>query len=148
MRLKKVKLNNMNDVTVQFSNSSGNKSSDVTLVSQDNPAPSFLNAMQALRKDVIDICELEKESQVIVRGVSWNYQGDEDIQRCIITATKKLSIGNAVMVINTPMKYVDRTNKIPETQTLSVEAASRVLKLEEEAKSFVAGVREQVEMFI
>lgn len=148
MVLKKVKLNNMNDVTVQFSISSGKKSSNVTVMSEDNPAPSFLKAMQDLAKDVVNICELGKESKVKISGVSWNYHGDEEIQGCVITAEKKLSIGNAVMIINTPMKYVDRTNKIPETQTLSVEAASRVLKLEEEVRSFVGGFREQVDMFV
>lgn len=75
---------------------------EFTLCCADRPAPEFDQALQALRSDVVGICELPEADQnkITVRGVTLTWA--HDIRGACITALKSLKTANAPLVINTP----------------------------------------------
>lgn len=112
------------------------------------PLPEYLKLLDSLKPFVIEMCELGKKSTITISGISFSYHGEMDTQAAIITFQKKLSDGNAVITINTPLKYVERTGEdTPVSQVMSQEMAEVMDKITKGAIEFVKGLRKQTDLF-
>lgn len=74
------------------------------LASEDEPHPDFDEALTALDLAFVDVCELDTHwvDGCTVRGLTITYNADGDM-RAMVTATRKVSAEELVMVVNTPL---------------------------------------------
>ena len=147
MIIKKIKLSRGNGITITASKSSNGKTSEITLHSEELPAPELLAALEKAGEIAVKICELPKKSEVKVRGISMSYHGEDQTPAVIITITKELSIGNTSITINTPLKYLEEGEKIVDSSILEEEEATIIENILEEGKKYLDGVREQTDLF-
>jgi len=112
------------------------------------PDPALFTLMDKLKPFVIEMCELPKKSDVTMSGISFSYHGEMETQAAIITFQKKLTEGNAVITINTPLKYVERTGEdTPTSQVMPQDMANIIDKITKAAIDFVKGLRKQTDLF-
>lgn len=145
MRIKKIKVIK-EEVVVEVSQrfDGGNFNGDI----KSTPAPSFLKTIIELKPFVIDMCELAKNSDIEICGISLSYHGEIETQAAVITFRKRLSEGNASITINSPMKYVEAIGDNEESSQLMPEAMGILMdKITKEAVKYVKGFREQTNLF-
>lgn len=120
---------------------------ETTYTSKDAPTPEFREALQALRADVIDICELPMQLYALdVRSVSFSHAND--ILGATITALYSLSKSNAPLVINTPHKSAEPYSEGGDSsQCLDPHAVARLKRLIDRAEKYLQGARAQGTLF-
>lgn len=145
MNLKKVK-RIKEELLVLFSKSVGGVTFNGDLKTE--PDPEVFKLIDKLKPFVIEMCELPKKSTVSISGISFSYHGEMETQAAIITFQKKLSEGNAVITINTPLKYIERTgDDIPVSQVMPEGMVNVMTRINDKAVEFVNGVRKQTDLF-
>ena len=79
---------------------------EYTMKCTEAPHPNFLKSLEVFKTHVTDICELPAEyaERIIVRGISLNYGGEDDVMGCVIIAGMELQNSNAPLNLNTPNK--------------------------------------------
>jgi len=148
MLIKKVRRVKEEGLSVDVSIVSGGNSFAGVIGSDKPPAPKFAEAIDALKDHMIEMCELAKKSIIKITTISFSYHGEVDVQAAVVTFQKKLTNGNAVITINSPMKYVEPvTDSTPKAQIMSEEMAELMETITSESKKYVKGVREQTELF-
>jgi hypothetical protein len=119
-----------------------------TLLSIDKPLPEFQVALQAMKQDVIDICELDPScgDKLTVRGVTLTHTND--VLGACVTALKLLKTANAPLVLNTPhlpeASYSGDDNGTP---IMATAMGDRLSALMIEAERYVNGERAQASLF-
>lgn len=124
-------------------------SDDYTLNCADRPSPAFLNAMNALADDVVEICELgiDDAKKLTVRGVTFTHTSD--VFGAVITAMKKLKTANAPLVINTPHLTEEPYGEgDTSTPLLETETVDRLHMLALEAENYINGERAQGSLIV
>jgi len=148
MQLKKVKMPGTGRMIINFSVQANSVAGDFNMVSKDEPAPELKQAMEEIIPHALKICELPEKGETRVIGLSFSYHGDDNNMAVIISFKRKLSIGNAWITINTPMKYIERgESTIPESQVLEEGGGEIVKEIIEQTKEYINGVREQTNLF-
>ena len=148
MIIKKVKLMKEEGVSVEVNMSSDGNSFNGGIGSKKAPAPEMTKAIEDLKEHVIEMCELSKKSTIKICSISFSYHGEVEVQGAIVTFQKKLMSGNAVITINSPLKYgKEVTESTPKSQIMSEGMAELMETITSEAKKFVKGVREQTDLF-
>lgn len=108
------------------------------------PHPDFAAALDALRQDVLDLCELDgvDVESLDVRGVSFSWT--HGIMGATITALRTLKKSNAPLVLNTPFKPSEPYSEeggADEAQLLPSRTIYALGKLMDEASALLAGKR-------
>ncbi len=125
---------------------------EYSCVSNEKAAPSFYNAFLSLRKHVLDICEMpmtdEEIVKVTVTSVSFSYSTEDKIMGAVITAQKKLRYSNSPLNLNTPFKPETTYNdSMTENNLLPAGCVNCLYDLIAEAKAYLLGDREQIDLF-
>lgn len=113
----------------------------------DNPLPSFIKALEALRSHVCSLCELpaKDEEKITVTGVSLRPLGDDNAQG-VIFAKKKLRKGKRSFKFSTPLLALwepkDKEDKL-KSDALDEDTAKAMVKVETETKKYICGERAQ-----
>jgi len=148
MLIKKVRRVKEEGLSVDVSMVSGGNSFVGGIGSEKPPAPELSEAIEGLKDHMVEMCELAKKSIIKITSISFSYHGEMDVQAVVVTFQKKLTNGNAVITINSPMKYVEAvSDSTPKAQIMSEEMADLMATITSEAAKFVKGVREQTELF-
>ena len=144
MQLKKIKIK-QNEVDIAYEiemNTSDFK--EVKYRSFDKPLPSFYEAFDALKQDVIMILELpdDYEKDLLVQSVAFSYGGEDKVMGAVITALKKVSTANSPATLNTPhlgvASYSSSSNGLP---VFSGATGNRLYALKDEAIKYLDGDR-------
>lgn len=151
MRIKKVKLEKEDRIFISYEKFKGDTVTDeVTINTLDKPLGSFLDALQALSADVIEMCELpdSDKNRTMVKGVSFSYSGEKPVMGATITAQKHLAHSLSPLIINTPHKIDEFYGESgDDRQLLSDKCVGRLDDLITEAKRFIEGERAQGGLF-
>ena len=147
-RLRKVKWDG-EAVLIAYERMTANDEPDrVEVRSSDAPAASFAAALAALAPHVVALCEfseLDLELQVV--GISFSY-GKSGEQGAVITAFKPLLGSPAPLVLNTPHKpFAPTSEDMPPEYAMDSAQVKALRKVEREAWEYLAGVREQGDLF-
>lgn len=137
-----------NRIHLEWKRPKGSDLDDHMLNSADKAAPSFHDALQALSQDVIEMCELPDDyrKRIIVKSVSLSHT--DGIVGATITATMELEDSNSPLNLNTPHKFEEALSEPGDPkQILDPACSRRIHMLIIEAEQFVAGKREQTDMF-
>jgi hypothetical protein len=115
---------------------------EFSLQSADRPVPEFIEALHALRQDVVSICELAEtdETKLDVRGVTITHTND--IMGLCITALKALKTTQAPLVLNTPHLPEESYSDTP-CPVLDEQTVARLGVLIRAAERYVDGERAQ-----
>jgi hypothetical protein len=112
----------------------------------DNPLPSFVKALEALKSHVCDLCELpaKDEEKIEVKGITINALGDDN-QQSVIVATKKLKRAKRVMNITTPLlaMWEPKKKDADPGDRMDEATAKAIAKVEAETKKYICGERAQ-----
>jgi len=119
----------------------------------EQPKPEFFKAMEGLKVYVQKLCELEQTPQkmITVTGVKFTYAGENNTMGASIFARKHLANDPKGMAFETPHKisgpYKGDKDGDPGGQFTegAVKALNRVI---DESKQYVAGIREQKDLFV
>lgn len=153
MRFKKIKVTSDNKISLQYEVKSGTGSlfDEFSFTTSDQAKPSFHEALQALKEDVRELCELPEEyrERIFVKGGSFSYGGENEVMGATIIANMSLRESNIPLNLVTPHKasepYSD--GKADPKALLSEDCVGRLRNLVEEAEKFVKGVRAQGNLF-
>lgn len=112
----------------------------------DNPLPSFIKALDALKAHVCTLCELpaNQEEKIIVKGVTIAALGDDN-QQAVIVASKKLKRAKRVMNFSTPLlaMWAPKDKDADPGDRMDDDTAKAIAKLETETKKYICGERAQ-----
>lgn len=146
-RFQKIKWN-LKAVSLTWTTESGTETHEHELTSSQTPHEDFERALQALKDDVLELCELyDYEDGVRVSSVTISYSEKSGRRGAVVTALKTLAVANAPLVLNTPHLAQEGEN---DKGVLPPAMWRRVLALEVEAQAYVDGKRapkEQRDMF-
>lgn len=125
---------------------------EYTMKCTEAPHPNFLKSLEVFKTHVTDICELPAEyaERIIVRGISLNYGGEDDVMGCVIIAGMELQNSNAPLNLNTPNKIECMYNPdMPDDEKVLMSADMRedIEELIHEANLYVEGERAQTNLF-
>jgi len=121
-----------------------------SLACSNEPRPEFQIALQALSKDVIEMCELPEDyiKRIMVTGVSFSYGSEAEIMGATIIAQMTLNRSNVNLNLNTPHKPSEPYSEGGDAaQCLSQDCIDRLVSLELEAEDYINGNRAQGELF-
>lgn len=119
----------------------------------DQARPEFYNAMTALNKHVVDMCELPDSylDRITTKSVSFSYGGDEQVMGATISASMKLENSPAGLNLNTPHKACDSYNPEQPVEDpallLSEKCVDDLDTLMDEAELYINGDRAQMNLF-
>lgn len=102
------------------------------------PHKDFIDAMQMLRKPVIDICELgnfNKFADYTVKGISISGLDSEEDTRVVITASRKLEHNTKPFNFNTPPATLSNTDEYSDAEKVD----KFVKKICDEAWEYLGG---------
>ena len=151
MRFKKVKVTSDEKISVQYEVKRDTLFDEFSFTTSDKALPTFHEALQALKEDVREMCELPAEYQerVFVKGVSFSYGGDNEVMGATIIAQLHLKESNVPLNLCTPHKtsgpYSD--GGVDPKTLLSKDCVKRLYNLTSEAEGFVIGIRAQGNLF-
>jgi len=147
--MKITKIKNLNDDTIIEWQVpiKGGRTDKFSLSSGEDPRPEFKKALSALKKDMIELCEVESlDSKLIkVSGVSLSYKGEHDVMNVVITGQKSHKNSGGCLNLNSPVKPAEVAN-VEETapeSLLSEKCVAKVNALILEAKNYINGARSQ-----
>ena len=110
--------------------------------SKSPPTDEFKKALQDLKTDLLEICELEDDHPVEIIGVSFSYP--KDVMGVTITGLRTLDTSVAPLILNTPFKTAEPLNEGGDTNEagfLSDVTVKRLKKVIEEAINYLGGAR-------
>lgn len=122
-----------------------------SLACSDEPKPEFQIALQALSKDVIEMCELPEDylKRIMVTGVSFSYGGEGEVMGATIISQMTLNHSNVNLNLNTPHKSSEPYSEGGDaTQCLSQDCIDQLVSLQLEAEDYIKGNRAQGELFV
>jgi hypothetical protein len=149
----KIKQTSENKIHLEyFEEKSNGQIDNYTFTSSDKPNPTFEIALLRLRKHLLDICEFsstdEEIKKIVVKGVSFSYATENNIMGAVLTGQRSLKYSNCPLNINTPYKAEDIYNDAGNPDLLLPSACVIDLyKLIDEAKAYLEGDREQLDLF-
>lgn len=151
MRFKKIKMTREGKIQMEYEikNSKGGLD-EFSFSCVDEPKASFVNALNDLRPDVLEMCELPDDylNRIRVSGVSFSFGGENETMGAVLIASMVLYKSNVALNLNTPHKTEDFYGETgDENQLLSSECVSRLNRLTEEAEDYVKGIRAQGNLF-
>jgi hypothetical protein len=150
MRFKKIKYDK-GKIRLEYEVKNKNGGWDeFSLACADEPKPEFQETLQALKEDVIEMCELPEDylSRIRVTGVSFSYGGDDEIMGATVISQMILHHSNVALNLNTPHKpSAPYSESGDETQLLSDNCIDHLGCLEREAKEYIQGIRVQGNLF-
>ena len=125
---------------------------EYTMKCTEAPNPNFIKSLEVFKTHVTDICELPADyaDRIIVRGISLNYGGEDDVMGCVIIAGMELQNSNAPLNLNTPNKIECMYNPdMPDDEKVLMSADMRddIEELIHEANLYVEGERAQTSLF-
>lgn len=152
MRIKKAKVTKENKVLLVYEQRSKTGGWDeYSLTCSEEAKPSFYRAMDDLKVDVIEMCELPESylERIKVRGVSFSYGGECDVMGATISAAMELKDSYPNLNINTPHKASQMYSEAPpdEMQLLSSDCIGRLDDLKTECQAYIKGERAQTKLF-
>jgi hypothetical protein len=153
VRFQKIKYNKAK-VKIEYELKNKKKDKDwdqFSLACLDEPKPEFQIALQALSKDVIEMCELpgDYRTRIIVTGVSFSYGSEAEIMGATIISQMALNHSNINLNLNTPHKPSEPYSEGGDIfQCLSQECIERLTYLMLEAEDYVKGNRAQGDLFV
>lgn len=150
MNITKIKYNG-DVVAIYQSKEDFNNSKDYKIASRDEPLDSFNDALQALKEDVVEICEFPSEyvSSLKIVGISISWDEAKCPGRFMgatITALRELEYCNSPMVINTPWLPTYQFNDANENPQLHTWTIQRIDWLMSEAERYLQGHRKVEQM--
>lgn len=122
---------------------------EIIFKSFDAPHEDFTNALSALTAHARAILQLPKdwkEGEMRVTGVSWS-MSDDGIQGAVITGQASLDTADAPFNFNTPHLPFEQYSDSGNSPTMSVLAIEALEKLQAQAEEFMAGKRQQQDLF-
>ncbi len=148
LRFKKIKVQKKDDrIYLEYENVQGEEVlHEQMLRSADKARPEFHLALQALRTDVIEMCELPETDAdyIIVKSISLSWAGPEQTMGCTITAQKTLKKSMCPLLLNTPHKiekfYAEHGD---ERALLSYNCLANIREVIKEAGLYLNGERAQ-----
>jgi len=147
VRIRKIKLNKGKiRIDYEVRNAQG-EYDQFSLSCSEEPLPSFHQALQKLRRYVVEICELpdEDEDRIEIKGVSISFAGPDDTMGCVISAQKELENSNAPLNLNTPHKIEGFYGGAGDPRRLMPGEMLDDLKvLFDECRRYIAGQRKQM----
>lgn len=154
MRMKKVKVTKEGKIFLIWEREiqSGNYD-EYSMQCSDQARPEFYNAMTALNKHVVDMCELPDSylDRITTKSVSFSYGGDEQVMGATISASMKLENSPAGLNLNTPHKACDSYNPEQPVEDpallLSEKCVDDLDTLMDEAELYINGDRAQMNLF-
>lgn len=135
-------------VHIAYAQEKQGKRDDYTINSYDLPHPDLLNAIRALDKTVLSICELFgvfESHQIEVTGITFTHK--EDNVGAVITSKAQLSVGNQVLNLNTPHRSFDGYSEHDEAVFNTLQKKALDLVYKEAIKYVVNGKRAQADLF-
>ena len=151
MRIKKIKMTREGKIQMEYEVKNPKGGSDEFSFScADEPKPSFIVALNDLKPDVLEMCELPDDylDRIRVSGVSFSYGGENETMGAVIIASMVLYKSNVALNLNTPHKTEDFYGETgDEKQLLNPKCVSRLNRLVEEAEDYVKGIRAQGNLF-
>lgn len=148
MRITKFKRTKSDKIYIAYEKENDNGDWDkYTLRCADDPKPEMFEALEELRQDVVQICELQQGTETVldVTGVSFSYS--DGIMGAVITAQKTLMTANAPLNINTPSLPAQPYGEGNEQPILPPETVSRLENLKNECELYIEGDRKQMSLF-
>lgn len=108
----------------------------------DRPSRAFTDALQALGRDVNEICEFDPPQTITVRSVSFSWTND--VMGACITGQKSLKTANSPLVITTPHLPSQPYSETGGEPLLDPDCIVRLKQLIEEGCRYIlGGSREQ-----
>jgi len=148
IRIVKFKILKDGGVSIKWERPNGSSMDEYQIRCWDEPDVGLVKAMAVLREDVIEMCELKDDPDLVfVKGVSFSYGGDNDTMGAVITAQKKLIKSNAPLMINTPHKSEEPYAEGAGGDLLSPECVQRLYDLQGVVGKYIDGERAQQTMF-
>ena len=151
MRFKKIKVTSDEKISIQYEVQRDTLFDEFSFTTLDKALPTFHEALQALKEDVREMCELPEEYQerIFVKGVSFSYGGENEVMGATIIAQMHLKESNVPLNLCTPYKASEPYSDggVDPKTLLSDDCVKRLWDLTEEAKNFVQGVRAQGNLF-
>jgi hypothetical protein len=136
MRFKKVKWDEK-EVTLIWTTESGTETHERELTSKNAPHVDFASALQALRGDVLSVCELDDaEEDLRVQSVSLSFSEKSGLRGAVVTGLKPVQIANSPVVLNTPHLTESGDG---DKGVMPGSMWRRVLALEAEAQAYLNG---------
>lgn len=135
-------------VMVIYRESSAHGSRTITMETTEQPAAAFTAALQSLKTDVLQICDLPVEYGAQMRVTSVSFTNKKDVMGAVITATKKLKDCNAPLNINTPhLPAAPADHKSQSTANLlSDDCVKRLEKVLKETEQLIDGKKLQTDI--
>jgi len=115
--------------------------------SKEKGEPGLYAALQDLKEDVLEMCELPEEygETMLISSVSFSHAND--IMGATITASKTLKMSQSPLILNTPHKpSMPYSETGDESVCLGADAITRIESLIRFAKRYIDGEREQLEL--
>ena len=152
MRIKKAKVTKENKVLMVYEQHSKTGGWDeYSFTCSEEARPDFYKAMDILKADVIEMCELPESylERIRVRGVSFSYGGENDVMGATISAAMELKDSYPNLNINTPHKASQMYSEVPDDdkQLLSSDCIQRLEDLQTECRAYIKGERAQTKLF-
>lgn len=154
MRMKKVKVTKEGKIFLIWEREIQSGSYDEYSMQCSDPArPEFYNAMIALDKHVIDMCELPDSylDRITTKSVSFSYGGDTQVMGAVISASMKLENSPAGLNLNTPHKACDSYNPEQPVENPALLLSEKCIEdldiLADEAELYINGDRAQMNLF-
>jgi hypothetical protein len=149
MKFLKIKINKNEKVEMEYYTDTNEKNPEPALVrikAPEIPHAGFLNAIHALRKYVIIICEQKdcNDNEIEMRGISFSYHDKQNARGFIFTALRSLENSHAPLLLNSPLKY---DNTEDEKTCLPDGCLKAINKLEQEAIVFLRERNSQLSLF-
>jgi hypothetical protein len=148
-RIKKIKLTKEGKIHITYEQANSQGTWDeYSMTCSDRAKPSFYDAIDKLREEVRQICELPGgwDDKLTIRGISISWA--LDVMGATITALMKLLKSSAPLVLNTPHKTEEFYSEQGDPDSLlsgdCVEVLHKVFK---ECEAYIDGEREQGGLF-
>ncbi len=147
MRIKKIRYNRATGkvaIGYEALNASSRTYDSHNHSSKEEPAQSFINALDALAPFVAEIREEPKKfaDSITVTGLTVSY-GQDDHSKCVITAHRELENGGPAQC-HTPLTPI--TAEEDEAHTVSLKCAQAIEEMTLEAQKYLKGHRRQMQI--
>lgn len=123
-----------------------------TLDCEQEPEPSFTDALQKLVAHVVDLCEFAREYAfgLKTRGVTYTYGGKGgDVMGAVVTCLKTLQAVPSPLVVNTPHQTEAPLSEDGDPSIcMTLEYAESLRIVQSEAARYVDGARAQMDLFM
>lgn len=150
IRIKKVRFTKDEKIILEYEKSTEEGYDQYRFTSEDPAAPSFYDAMAALKVHATELCELPESyvKRLTMRSVSYTYKGDDEIMGATMAAVMELHHSNSVIALNTPHKpsrpYDPNATEPYGDKALSESCVKALWELARQAELYIDGERGQI----